>query len=179
MAHPRHWSRPATLALLAGLLLLGALLAGCGSTGQPSGTGTGAANTAPGGKSRDLEFSDCMRSHGVTNFPDPTPNGLQIPVNINTQSPTFRSAQQACKQYLPGAGAPPATAPRDRAAALAFAKCMRTHGVPEFPDPDLSSPTNAPRVLVLRGMVFAMPSSVDPKAPAFQRAARACGLGKP
>ncbi len=162
------------------LLLIGALLAGCGgSTGQPVGTGTGATDTPPGGKSGDVEFSDCMRSHGVTNFPDPGPNGLQIPLGINTQSPSFRSAQEACKQYLPNGGAPPATSASERGAALAFAKCMRTHGVPDFPDPAFSSPTNAPRVLVLRAMVFAIPPSVDPKAPAFQHAARACGLGKP
>jgi hypothetical protein len=56
---------------------------------------------------------------------------------------------------------------------------MRTHGVPEFPDPAFTSAQNAPRVLVLRGMVFAIPASVNPKSPAFRRAARACGIGPP
>lgn len=173
----RNQALLAMLTPLAGVSL--ALLAGCGSTGQPSGTGTGAANAAPGAKSRDVEFSDCMRSHGVSGFPDPGPNGLQIPVNLNTQSPTFRSAQHACRQYEPNGGNPPVTRLADRGAALIFAKCMRTHGVSEFPDPAFSSPTTAEEVLVLRGMVFAIPSSVDPKAPAFQHTARACGLGKP
>jgi hypothetical protein len=119
-----------------------------------------------------------MRAHGVTNFPDPTANGLQIPADIDTQSPAFRSAQQACKQYLPNGGAPPATPARDRAAALTLARCMRTHGVPQFPDPAFTPPTNAPRILAMRGMVFAIPASVDPKSPAFRQAAEACGFGR-
>jgi hypothetical protein len=163
----------------AALLLGCALLAACGGgTGQPGGTGTGAGSTPAGGKTRDVAFSECMRAHGVTNFPDPTSNGLQIPASINHQSPTFRSAQRACKQYLPNGGAPPATNPSERAAALAFARCMRAHGVPDFPDPALTPPRNAPSVFVLHGMVFAFSSPVDPKAPAFAHAGQACGLGK-
>ena len=158
------------------VLVLGcAALAACGSTGQPSGTSTGAASAGAGGPSRDVEFSHCMRAHGVTNFPDPTSNGLQIPASINARSPAFQAAQQACKQYLPNGGAPPATNPSERAAALAFARCMRTHGVPNFPDPAFT-PSRAPSILVVRGMVFDFGSSLDPKAPAFQHASRACGL---
>jgi hypothetical protein len=158
------------------VLLLGcAVLAACGSAGQPSGTGTGAAASSAGGKTRDVAFSQCMRAHGVTGFPDPTSNGLQIPASINARSPAFQAAQQACKRYLPGGGAPPATKPSERAAALAFARCMRTHGVPDFPDPAFT-PTRAPSIFVVHGMVFDFGSSLDPKAPAFQHASRACGL---
>ena len=157
------------------MLALGSMmLAACGgAVGQPSGTGTGAANTARGGKTRDVEFSDCMRAHGVTDFPDPTANGLQIPVSINEKAPAFRSAQQACKQYLPNRGTPPATEPAERAAALAFARCMRAHGLPDFPDPAFTPP-RAPSILVVHGMVFALGSSFDPKTPAFRQASRAC-----
>jgi hypothetical protein len=41
--------------------------------------------------------------------------------------------------------------------ALAFARCMRSHGVPEFPDPGAS-----------------LPSHLDPRSPAFQAAQQAC-----
>jgi hypothetical protein len=168
-------SRPdrSTVAVLVGC----ALLAACGSTGQPSGTGTGAGAATYGGKTRDVEFSACMRSHGVTNFPDPTANGLELPVGVNAESPAFKSAQQACKQFLPNGGAPPATSARDRTAALTLASCIRRHGVPQFPDPAFSPPTNAPRVLFLRDAVFAIPASVDPKSPAFRQATRTCGVG--
>jgi hypothetical protein len=163
---------------IAALVLGCAVLAACGSTGQPSGTAPGAANPTPGGRSRDVEFSDCMRAHGVTNFPDPTANGLQIPASINPKSPAFQAAQQACKRFLPNGGAPPATNPAERGAALAFATCMRTHGFPGFPDPALTPPHNAASILFLHGMVFAFASPIDPKAPAFAHAASACGLGK-
>ena len=162
-----------------GLALLAAgALAACGSVGQPSGTATGAGSPSPNAGPA-LEFSRCMRAHGVTNFPDPRPGsgGIQIPANVNPQSPAFRSAQQACKQFLPNNGVVPATSAKDRAAALALARCMRTHGVPQFPDPAFSPPRGARSVLVMRGMVFAIPSSVDPKSPAFQQASHACGFG--
>ena len=155
-----------------------ATLAACGSVGRPSGTATGAGSPSPNAGPA-FEFSRCMRTHGVTNFPDPRPGsgGIQIPDNINPQSPAFRSAQQACKQFLPNHGVVPATSAKDRAAALTLARCMRTHGVPQFPDPAFTPPRGARSVLVMRGMVFAIPSSVDPKSPAFQQASHACGFG--
>ena len=163
------------------MLVLGCgLLAACGgASGQPSGTGTGAGSTPAAVKTHDVAFSACMRSHGVANFPDPTSNGLQIPDSINPKSPVFRSAQQACRHDLPNGGAPPATEPSKRAAAVAFARCMRAHGLRDFPDPALTPPHNAASVFVVHGMVFAFAAPVDPKSPAFQRAGRVCGLGKP
>jgi hypothetical protein len=156
------------------------LLAACGSTRQPSGTATGTASGESADKTRDFEFAQCMRSHGVSNFPDPTPGGgIDLPPNVNPDSPAFRSARETCRQYLPNRAGPVATSASDRAAALALSRCMRTHGVPQFPDPAFTSAQNAPRVLVLRGMVFAIPASVNPKSPAFRRAARACGIGPP
>jgi hypothetical protein len=162
------------------LLVACAVLSACGSTGQPNGTATGAANGASGDKTRDFEFAQCMRSHGVTNFADPpSGGGIDLPPNIDPASPAFRSARQACKQFLPDRQAPPATSAADRATALTLARCMRSHGVPQFPDPAFSSPRHAQRILVMRGMVFAILASVDPKSPAFRQAARACGFELP
>ncbi len=162
------------------VVLVGAtLLAACGSTGQPTGTATGSADAVSGDKSRDFEFSACMRSHGVWNFPDPTPGGgIELPTNLDPQSPAFRSARQACKQFLPDKGTAPKTSASERAAALTLARCMRAHGVPQFPDPAFSPVRNAQHVLVMPGMAFAIPSSVDPKSPAFRSAASACGVGR-
>jgi hypothetical protein len=117
-----------------------------------------------------------MRAHGLSNFPDPTGNGLELPIGVNVESPAFKSAQRACERYLPNKGAPPATSAKDRAAALALSTCMRAHGVTGFPDPAFTPPQNAPRVLILRGMVFAIGSTIDPKSPAFRRGAAACGV---
>lgn len=53
-------------------------------------------------KQKMLAFSQCMRSHGITNFPDPTFQngrvGLMIGPSsgIDPNSPAFKKAQQAC-----------------------------------------------------------------------------------
>jgi hypothetical protein len=54
-----------------------------------------------------LKLADCMRSHDITNFPDPTvnANGVSVdPHGLDTSSPQFRAAQQACRKYLTEAG---------------------------------------------------------------------------
>jgi hypothetical protein len=77
-----------------------------------------------------------MRAHGVTNFPDPTTAGGGAKDGLDPNSPTFQAAQTACRQYAqPGAPTPPQSAQRE-ADLLRFAQCMRSHGVPNFPDPD-------------------------------------------
>jgi hypothetical protein len=166
--------------------LLGCLaVAGCGSTDAASGTVTDAG--APSGKSSQqaLEFSQCMRAHGVTNFPDPTGQGIQIAPNsgVNPQSPAFQTAQTACKRYLPNDGQPPVTSAGSRAAALAFSKCMRAHGVPDFPDPLTTSPSSPPAgavaIIDLRGMAFELGPGINPRSPAFQQAASDCGIRLP
>jgi hypothetical protein len=66
-----------------------------------------------------------------------------------------------------------------RQAALKFATCVRAHGYPEFPDPLLSPPKGVVAVIALRGMVFAFHTPFNPQAPAFHRAAAACGMSLP
>jgi hypothetical protein len=53
-----------------------------------------------------LKLSVCMRAHGLPNFPDPSPHGLNIGRNIDPRSPQFQAAQKACAHDFPG-GSPP------------------------------------------------------------------------
>lgn len=53
---------------------------------------------------------------------------------------------------------------------LAFSKCMRTHGVPDFPDPG-TQPPGGPANTYLG---FAIPASIDMQSPAFQAAQHDC-----
>ncbi len=53
-----------------------------------------------------LKFSQCMRAHGVTNFPDPATTGQhRIPdpasLGIDQGSPQFQAANHACRNYRP------------------------------------------------------------------------------
>ena len=54
-----------------------------------------------------LKLADCMRSHGITNFPDPTVNakGISVdPHSLDISSPQFHAARQACRKYMTEAG---------------------------------------------------------------------------
>ena len=115
--------------IIISLLAAAALsLAACGSS-SPGGTATNAS-------SKTLEFASCMRSHGVSNFPDPT-GGHLAPVNgVEANGPAFQSAIQACRSHMPNAGTPSsAQTAKAKSQALAMSRCMRSHGVPNFPDP--------------------------------------------
>ena len=90
-----------------------------------------------------VRFAQCMRSHGLPNFPDPTsPQEFKQSIGASSEgSPVSRSAETACMHVLPGGG-PPSQSPAQRqaqtVAALAFARCLRSHGFPNFPDPTSS-----------------------------------------
>jgi hypothetical protein len=82
-----------------------------------------------------------MRSHGVPTFPDPDSSGSppksQV-VDARKNNPSqFDAAQSACRQLLPNGGNGPTQAEVQRQwnDFRNFARCMRHHGVPNFPDP--------------------------------------------
>jgi hypothetical protein len=170
---------PGPRILLAATVACAVLLTACGSSSPGAGaTGT----TAAANRDPALKFATCMRSHGVTNFPDPGPGGgIEIGPNsgIDARSPAFQAAQKACARYAPIKGGPTPMTASQRRQALAFARCVRAHGVPNFPDPSETRPSGAHFVIALRGMVFAFTSAFDPRSPAFQHAASACGVRPP
>ena len=131
--------------------------AGCGGTAPSSGSVSGTAGAAKGGPGEAAyKFSACMRNHGVSNFPDPkvkTSGGsVSVAIAINPSisgQPAFKSAQKTCQHILPKPGSSGAdgNSPARVQALIAFARCLRSHGFPNFPDPnargDLSAQTIA------------------------------------
>jgi hypothetical protein len=118
-----------------------AVIAACGSS-SPSSSRSGGRLTYAQAQQDAVNFAGCMRSHGVPNFPDPTsPHQFKAsmsPSSALARSPAFRSAASACQHLLPGGGPPSESAAHSEvqiAALLAFARCLRTHGFPNFPDP--------------------------------------------
>jgi hypothetical protein len=157
-------------------------LTACGSSGQSN---SGAASR---GQGDGIRFADCMRSHGVPNFPDPGGGGGKIQITpgsgINPQSPAFQSARTACAKLLPGGGPPTGPASESRKLALLkLARCMRAHGVPTFPDPTATAPLPRPGFGIAfggPGAFIAVPQSLM-QSPAFNQAAAECnfpGAGK-
>lgn len=126
---------PAVAAMVAVLLAA----AGCGdsSSSSPAGaTGAGAGKAHSTGSVRLVDFAKCMRSHGLANFPDPTPQGtFNLPKGM-TGTPQFQSADQACISLAP-AGSLSGQGPtaQELSEALKFSTCMQKHGMTNFPDP--------------------------------------------
>ncbi len=185
-----------TLAVLATAV---PLIAGCGgSSSSPgvahlgSGTSSGANPVGGGSSSPESEssasaqqkiiaFSHCMRTHGVPEFPEPSEGHVLIRrsdhnghvTGVNPQSAQFQAASKACAKLSPKGGKPPSPAEQAKLQeqALKFSQCMRTHGVPNFPDPEF------PRgggVGIRIGGKQGGPSRIAPSSPQFQAAQKAC-----
>jgi hypothetical protein len=112
-----------------------------------------------------------MRSHGVTNYPDPPASGngsVAVQPGDDTDSPTYQAAQQSCKKYLGGGSSTsPAQQTQTEAKLLQYAKCMRSHGLPNFGDP-VTGPNGEP-MFQLGARV-----GVNTNSPIYQSANSAC-----
>lgn len=145
-----------------GALAAAVLLAACGSSPAPAGSAAG---------NQDLvkleDYAKCMRSHGIADFPDPQPNpggqGGSFSLNggpgsdLDRNDPRFQAAERACESLMPQQAPPSA----QRIAGLVrLAACMRTHGFPNFPDPDSTGGFDS--------------SKFDPSSPQFEAAMETC-----
>jgi hypothetical protein len=135
-----------TRRILALGLLLTAAAAGCGGpaagdqVASAGGTPTAAAASAAAADTRDedapLKFSQCMREHGMSWFPDPKPGGgLQIKIPKGLDKEKVDAAMDACKKWAPDGGDHGPADPEMLEQARQMAKCMRENGVKNFPDP--------------------------------------------
>jgi hypothetical protein len=133
----------ALVSLTAGGLAL--LMAGCG--GSPGShvaqlsTGTTQSNAPSRGSTHDqaLAYARCMRSHGVSLWPDPEDNGAfdkskLTPHQLGVSNLQIGTAEKACKSLLPTYSVTQQS--HVLAQALRFSRCMRAHGAANFPDPE-------------------------------------------
>ena len=140
--------RSAALAVAVGCGAL--VMSACGSTSShpdvahlttttPASAPTDSASTK--GQPSPLAHAECMRSHGVPDFPDPGPIQIDVKAHpdLDPNSPAFVTAQKACLSLAPGGTAGNTVSPQLQAAALAYSACMRTHGFPKFADPVFDS----------------------------------------
>jgi hypothetical protein len=203
MLHTIHTNRltPPRTRLLVAALLSGVLaLAGCGGSSSPtiahlsSGKGAPAANSGGGGSSPKsgasleqamLAYAKCMRSNGVPNFPDPTAGGsFLVGAEMDRSSPAFKAAQAKCHKLMPGGGIGSGPSPSAQTLMhyLKVARCMRQHGVYDFPDPRTSVPSNpfgsggGGVISDIEGVILVFPSTIDQQSPVFMRASAACAF---
>ena len=165
-----------TLAPTATVIVAALTLAACGSSAKHD------VNQTPyGPKSSPYAMSKCFRENGVSGFPDPSAgpggsvgfdgvmfssDGSMVVDGTKFAGPVLRAAEKACREFLPS-GPPPKLSASQERQAVAMAECMRTHGVPNFPDPTFAN-----------GEPTGSGPQIDPNSPAFAQAAKHCGGGR-
>jgi hypothetical protein len=162
--HP--WRAAATAAAIAGVALLAVACGGAaasttaGSAAQGGSTATSNADEMP--------YTQCMRAHGVPDFPDPTAQGKPFSAEslqqagVQPDSPQLQAASTVCAHLLVPPS--PAQVAQQTRELVRYAACMRAHGLPDFPDPSVSS-TGYASLGLTPGIV---------NSPDFQPAEQAC-----
>jgi hypothetical protein len=130
----------------AAIIAIAALTLVAAACGSPSSAG-GSSSTlrSPNSPSTNTEkavaFSSCVRAHGVPNFPDPPSSG-EVPKEsaeqLGVSTSELQTALNACEHLLPNTGNVddnPAALNQWWSQMLQFARCMHSHGVPNWPDP--------------------------------------------
>ena len=97
------------------------------------------------GLSKQYAAARCMRDHGVPDFPDPDSfGGNSVSQGIGSSTitiagtsfggPAFQSALKLCNPLGLGSPRPPITEAQKQKL-IAFAECMRHHGLTQWADP--------------------------------------------
>jgi hypothetical protein len=183
----RHWPRaaiasrrPFRSAVAAALLgfVLGA--AACGGSAPAHVASLGTTTTSHRSQTltsatpydEALRYSECMRAHGVGNFPDPDAQGnirmSSSGSGVDARSAQYRAAAQACRKLAPATGdsiSPPGAQLLPEW--LKYSACMRDHRIVNFPDP---TPIGN------YGVIVQIPKSlhIDQSSPQFLTANKAC-----
>lgn len=182
------------LAVIIMVVTVALAIAACGGSGStgPNSTSTKAATADTGGNSQ-VKFASCMRTHGIPDFPDSTSGATQLQSNngsvtidghkLAETGAQFQTAMNKCAKYQNAGHAPKisgAELAKLRQGALAMAACMRSHGVPNFPDPTVGTGPGGRGVSVgirvggPKGSGNSTSSGLNPNSPAFKAANKIC-----
>jgi hypothetical protein len=158
---------------LAALAMVALIMAGCSNApAEDENTATGGGNK---NTTKAVRFAECMRDHGVREFPDPdasgglTIDGVVNGSSLDTNTPAWKEAIGACKDLQPPGFTGTKASAEEQEVRLRFAQCMRDNGVEDFPDPT----EDGPLIDTTR-----IPSAAGRGAlsiPGFQAATEKCG----
>jgi hypothetical protein len=129
-----------------------------------------ALNLSQSGTQRALAYSRCMRAHGVPKFPDPNSGGGFPKVSLEqlgVSTTVFQTAQNRCRYLLPNGGSGPSQTEVQQimSGMLQFARCMRSHGVADWPDPVIDAGGNPE---------FYLNGRIDQNAPSIESKIHGC-----
>jgi hypothetical protein len=154
----RAWLPDALIAATIVALVLLAAVACTGGSG-PSSASPGGSPAAGGSAAAPsaVGYSHCLRSHGVPGYPDP-PSGGQVPKadpqHLGVSGAQLQAAQRSCAYQYPGNGGalgaslrqceetgncPQAMVHQVMNSMLSFSRCIRAHGVLNWPDPTIDA----------------------------------------
>jgi hypothetical protein len=165
---PRRARVAAVITVMAAAALLAAA---CSSS--PSSTGSGGSPNAGGSTNSPsaVTYTRCVRSHGIPNFPDPDSSGQihkETGQQLGVSDSVLRAATAVCANLNPNnAQGSPAQQRQQLTDDLKFAQCMRSHGLPNFPDPTNSDGRVEFVISVSR-------DGFDPHSPQILAKAREC-----
>lgn len=175
----RSISRPRTITVATAVVAIGLVAAACGGASAGPGVASLGASTtttlpatsqtaSPTDYSEDVAYAQCMRPHGLPSFPDPNAQGDFLIRRGGFSGQQFQKANAACEHLEPNGGKQTAAENAEvLKLALEASACMRSHGVPSFPDPT-SGPDGGLELRVGgRG-------GLNPNSSAFKNAMRAC-----
>ena len=153
-------------------VMAAAALPATACSGSPSSTGSGGAPNAGGSAASQLiAYTQCMRSHGVPDYPGPNSNGQMPKITsgqqVGASDSRLTAAQGACQAMWPYQAPTQAQQRQQLTDDLKFAQCMRSHGVPDFPDP--TSEPSGPRFVISISR-----DGFDPHSPQILAKAHAC-----
>ena len=122
------------------LAIVAVIAAGCGSNGpaRTSATATASPKKASA-REKAVRFAECIRAHGVADFPDPNAKN-DFDYGVSVTPAVWNKATTACKDLQPPGTLSSKRTPEEQSGALKFAQCMRDNGVKDFPDPANGEP---------------------------------------
>jgi len=164
-------------------------VAACGGSSTPNNSNNSgnSASIRPGSaafRADELRVSQCIRAHGVPNYPDPPSsggmhsvgNGNTVTVNgvkLDASPQTLQNAQQACAKYAPMAPAVSSSQLASiRQGSVRTGVCMRANGVPDFPDPSITTGPGGHGLRISIGSGAG--ANLNPSSPAFKAAQAKC-----
>ena len=161
------------IAALVGVALLATACGGGVSSHAGAGRSSAAADRRP-----YLAYSRCMRNHGAPFWPNPSTRAgrggvyqYRVTAHILAQEhgPSWNAALSACAKHAPRLPFTEAQLAAARTRLLKVTQCMRSHGFPDWPDPDISPS----QISILP------PRGANPGNPKYRAAAQACHLAGP
>jgi hypothetical protein len=131
--------RIAMTQLLALAALAVPLLAGCGGASRAPAPPSSAAGELPA-LAVLRELARCIRAHGLPDFPDPQLGSDGVSRFPDSAPRVPDATQQACRaiaaQIRPDYTSTSAVSSGDVEKLMALARCVRAHGIPDWPDPN-------------------------------------------